>query len=133
VWEKDVVDVLSEVVHRPVVASNLSSPAFSGVIEEMQATLMIDEADTVLRRNDELRRDFCAYPSPGRPREELKPEREASVPKNLRSAMSNDRAISAKFIVYMQKARSLFIFLASWRSLRDPLVVILGLVAALQR
>ena len=47
--------VLSEVVNRPVVASNISSPAFFRVIEEKRPTLMIDEADTVLHRNDELR------------------------------------------------------------------------------
>jgi hypothetical protein len=35
--------------------SNISSPAFFRVIEEMRPTLMIDEADTVLHRNDELR------------------------------------------------------------------------------
>jgi hypothetical protein len=46
---------LSEVVNRPVVASNISSPAFFRVIEEMRPTLIIDEADTVLHRNDELR------------------------------------------------------------------------------
>jgi putative DNA primase/helicase len=47
--------VLSELVERPVVASNISSPAFFRVIEEKRPTLMIDEADTVLHRNDELR------------------------------------------------------------------------------
>jgi hypothetical protein len=47
--------VLSELVNRPVVASNISSPAFFRVIQEARPTLMIDEADTVLRRNDELR------------------------------------------------------------------------------
>ena len=47
--------VLSELVNRPVVASNISSPAFFRVIEEKRPTLMIDEADTVLHRNDELR------------------------------------------------------------------------------
>ncbi len=46
--------VLSEVVNRPIVAANISSPAFFRVIEEMQPTLMIDEADTALHRNDEL-------------------------------------------------------------------------------
>jgi hypothetical protein len=47
--------VLSEVVSRPVVASNISSPAFFRVIEELRPTLMIDEADTFLQGNDELR------------------------------------------------------------------------------
>src|SRR5215475_2674926 len=40
--------VLSELVNRPVVASNISSPAFFRVIEELRPTLFIDEADTVL-------------------------------------------------------------------------------------
>ena len=47
--------VVSEVVNRPIVAANISSPAFFRVIEEMQPTLMIDEADTALHRNDELK------------------------------------------------------------------------------
>ncbi len=47
--------MLSEVVNRPIVAANISSPAFFRVIEEMRPTLMIDEADTALHRNDELR------------------------------------------------------------------------------
>jgi hypothetical protein len=47
--------VLSEVVNRPIVAANISSPAFFRVIEEMRPTLMIDEADTALHRNDQLR------------------------------------------------------------------------------
>jgi len=46
--------VLSELVSRPVVAANISPPAFFRVIEEMQPTLLIDETDTFLRRNDEL-------------------------------------------------------------------------------
>jgi putative DNA primase/helicase len=47
--------VLSEMVNRPVVAANISSPAFFRVIEETQPTLLIDEADTFLQGNDELR------------------------------------------------------------------------------
>ena len=42
-------------VHRPVVAANISSPALFRVIEEMRPTLLIDEADTFLQGNDELR------------------------------------------------------------------------------
>jgi len=42
-------------VHRPVVASNISPPAFFRVIEETRPTLLIDEADTLLHGNDELR------------------------------------------------------------------------------
>jgi hypothetical protein len=47
--------VLSELVNRPVVAANISSPAFFRVIEEARPTLLIDEADTLLTGNDELR------------------------------------------------------------------------------
>jgi len=47
--------VLSELVSRPVVAANISSPAFFRLIEEVRPTLLIDEADTFLRGNDELR------------------------------------------------------------------------------
>ncbi len=47
--------VLCELVNRPVVASNISSPAFFRVIEEKKPTLLIDEADTVLHRNKELK------------------------------------------------------------------------------
>jgi hypothetical protein len=47
--------VLSELVSRPVVAANISSPAFFRVIEETQPTLLIDEADTFLQGSDELR------------------------------------------------------------------------------
>jgi hypothetical protein len=47
--------VLSELVSRPVVAANISSPALFRVIEEVRPTLLIDEADTFLQGNDELR------------------------------------------------------------------------------
>ena len=47
--------VLCELVNRPVLASNISSPAFFRVIEEKKPTLLIDEADTVLHRSRELR------------------------------------------------------------------------------
>jgi hypothetical protein len=47
--------VLSELVNRPMVAANISSPALFRVIEEMRPTLLIDEADTFLQGNDELR------------------------------------------------------------------------------
>jgi hypothetical protein len=47
--------LLSELVNRPVVAANISSPAFFRVIEETRPTLLIDEADTFLQGNDELR------------------------------------------------------------------------------
>jgi len=47
--------VLCELVNRPVVASNISSPAFFRVIEETRPTLLIDEGDTFLKRHGELR------------------------------------------------------------------------------
>lgn len=47
--------VLRRLVNRPVMAANISSPAFFRVIEETQPTLLIDEADTFLDGNDELR------------------------------------------------------------------------------
>ena len=47
--------VLSELVSRPVVAANISASAFFRVIEEVRPTLLIDEADTFLQGNDELR------------------------------------------------------------------------------
>src|SRR5207247_6048144 len=47
--------VLSELVNRPVVAANISSPAFFRVIEETRPTLLIDEADTFLQGGDGLR------------------------------------------------------------------------------
>jgi hypothetical protein len=47
--------VLSELVNRPLVAANISSPALFRVIEEIRPTLLIDEADTFLQGNDELR------------------------------------------------------------------------------
>ena len=51
--------VLNKLVHRPVPAANISSPAFFRVIQELQPTLLIDEADTFLvRGNDELRGGF---------------------------------------------------------------------------
>src|SRR5437867_13392297 len=47
--------VLSHLVNRPEIAANLSPPAFFRVIEEIRPTLLIDEADTFLKRNVELR------------------------------------------------------------------------------
>jgi len=47
--------VLAELTSRPVVASNISSPAFFRVIQETKPTLLIDEADTFLQANDEFR------------------------------------------------------------------------------
>jgi hypothetical protein len=47
--------ILCRLVHRPVVAANVSSPAFYRAIEELRPTLMIDEADTFLKGNDELK------------------------------------------------------------------------------
>jgi hypothetical protein len=45
----------SQLVCRPVIASNISPPAFFRVIEEVRPTLLIDEADTFLAGNEELR------------------------------------------------------------------------------
>ncbi|PWU18588.1 MAG: hypothetical protein C5B50_08715 [Verrucomicrobia bacterium] len=47
--------VLSELVSRPVVAANISAPALFRAIEEARPTLIIDEADTLLHGNEELR------------------------------------------------------------------------------
>src|SRR6267142_1386931 len=47
--------VLNRLANRPVPAANISSSAFFRLIEEMRPTLLIDEADTFLRTNDELR------------------------------------------------------------------------------
>src|SRR5260370_1278685 len=46
---------LSRLVRRPVVAANISPPAFFRVIEEARPTLLIDEADTFLHGNEEMR------------------------------------------------------------------------------
>lgn len=47
--------LLSELVRRPVASANISSSALFRVIEETQPTLLIDEADTFLQGNDEIR------------------------------------------------------------------------------
>lgn len=47
--------VLQQLVQRPISASNISSPALYRVIQETRPTLLIDEADTLLAGNDELR------------------------------------------------------------------------------
>ena len=46
--------VLSHFVNRAAVSSNISSSAFFRAIEELQPTLLIDEADTNLRGKDDL-------------------------------------------------------------------------------
>ena len=46
--------VLSHFVDRAAVSSNISSSAFFRAIEELQPTLLIDEADTNLRGKDDL-------------------------------------------------------------------------------
>ena len=46
--------VLSRFAHRAAVSSNISSSAFFRVIEDLQPTLLIDEADTNLRGKDDL-------------------------------------------------------------------------------
>ena len=47
--------LLSKLVHRPLAAANISPPALFRVIEEAEPTLLIDEADTFLHGNDEMR------------------------------------------------------------------------------
>ncbi len=47
--------VMAELVCDPEIAANISPPAFFRVIAEKQPTLIIDEADTLLRGNDPLR------------------------------------------------------------------------------
>lgn len=47
--------LLGRLVNRPVAAANISSSAFFRVIQETRPTLLIDEADTFLQGNDELR------------------------------------------------------------------------------
>src|SRR3989442_15619567 len=47
--------ILGKLVNRPVMAANISSPAFFRVIQEMQPTLLIDEADTFLKKRNDLR------------------------------------------------------------------------------
>jgi putative DNA primase/helicase len=46
--------ILSRLVHRPVIAANVSPTALFRVIEEMRPTLLIDEADTFLKSKDAL-------------------------------------------------------------------------------
>jgi hypothetical protein len=48
-------EVLQRLVNRPAVTANISSSAFFRAIGELRPTLMIDEADTFLKRNDTLR------------------------------------------------------------------------------
>ncbi len=48
-------EVLSAVCNRPLVASNISPAAVYRVIEACTPTLLIDECDTFLKTNDELR------------------------------------------------------------------------------
>jgi hypothetical protein len=48
-------ELLNELAHRAVAAANISPPAFFRVIEELSPTLLIDEADTFLPGNEQLR------------------------------------------------------------------------------
>lgn len=48
-------DVLSHLVMRPLPTSNATTAAIFRVVEMQQPTLLIDEADTFLKTNDELR------------------------------------------------------------------------------
>src|SRR6185436_1844489 len=47
--------LLAGLANRTIVAANISPPALFRVIEEAQPTLLIDEADTFLQGNDELK------------------------------------------------------------------------------
>jgi len=47
--------VLNKLAHRPVLAANISFKAFFRVIDQARPTLLIDETDTFLPGNDELR------------------------------------------------------------------------------
>ncbi len=47
--------VLSEFVNRPAVSANISPSALYRIIEDLRPTLLIDEADTNLRGNSDLR------------------------------------------------------------------------------
>ncbi len=49
------ITILSELTHRAVVASNVTAPSFFRVIAQVEPTLLIDEADTFLNGNEELR------------------------------------------------------------------------------
>jgi putative DNA primase/helicase len=46
--------VLSQFVNRPAISANISSSAFFRAIEQLQPTLLIDEADTNLRGKEDL-------------------------------------------------------------------------------
>src|SRR5437773_50973 len=47
--------LLNELAHRAIASANISPPAFFRVIEELSPTLLIDEADTFLPGNEQLR------------------------------------------------------------------------------
>lgn len=47
--------LLNELVYRPMVASNITPAALFRCIDEWQPTLLIDEADTFMQQNEELR------------------------------------------------------------------------------
>lgn len=49
------ITILSELTQRAVVASNVTAPSFFRVIAQLLPTLFIDEADTFLAGNDELK------------------------------------------------------------------------------
>ena len=48
-------DVLSRLVNRPLLCANITAPALFRTVEEVRPTLLVDEADTFLRNNEELR------------------------------------------------------------------------------
>jgi len=92
--------VLSRLVCHPIVSTNISPPALFRVIEQARPTLLIDEADRLLKRNDELRGILnsgytrstayvvrtCQLPAPPASRSAELPE--ADIPKRASSAAS---------------------------------------------
>src|ERR1043166_236022 len=57
--------LLNELANRAVASSNISPPAFFRVIEDLSPTLLIDEVDTFLAGNDQLKGILHAAPPPG--------------------------------------------------------------------
>ena len=47
-------DVLSEIVWKPILASNITPAVIFRVIEDIGGTIMIDEADTFIKKNTEI-------------------------------------------------------------------------------
>jgi len=80
--------VLGKLVQKPVSTANVSPSALFRVIEELQPTLLIDEGDTFLRNNDELRGILNAGYTPDTAFV-LRASSEASVQSSVCSIQSN--------------------------------------------